>query len=342
MIGPGGRSATNEMLKDEYESDSDSSDESSRSKVVIQTFDQRSGTTRDKNFNPKKHLERRINRKSQSQEAQQAFVLRKFSPAITGSYSAELTIINPHLGTLLQSVIKSYTLHPLSQGILTLISPFCSIVHNWDALEAETRKEGSTEEDQIARSDLNLLLLHLREWSGDDSLDRYMKIRSDLVSSDSITFEALWTIFPPGTLVYSKKFLGQDQLFLVMESQPKFIRTPPDGYGRSEHSAWNMTCLTYDWNGRHFDRYAMTFSIARFDETKPIAALPVYPWQYVPNKKEMKEKLLTRGNKFRKFCVAASGSSMFKYRGQALIDKKGFGFVTDQVSKGLEIIRTVN
>ncbi|KAF3015628.1 hypothetical protein E8E14_011058 [Neopestalotiopsis sp. 37M] len=335
MIASGSRPANNEMPKDEYESDSDSADEGSRFKVVIQKFDPRSKTFRDKNFNPKKHHERRIINKSQSQKGQQAFVLRKFEGiSISRSLSAELTITNPHLGTLLQSVIKSYTLHPLRQGMLNVISPFCALVHNWDALEAETSKEGSTEEDQTARSDLHLLLLQLREWSGDDSLDSYMKMRSDLVSADSITFEALWTIFPPGTLVYSKKFLGQDQLFVVMESQPKSTKLPNDAYDRTETPPWKMICLTYDWNGKRFDRYLMTFTIHHFDETKPIAALPVYPWKYVPNKKEMKEKLLTRGNKFRKFCVASSGSHMFKYQGQALVDKRGFGFVTEQDDDG--------
>ncbi|ETS88013.1 hypothetical protein PFICI_01841 [Pestalotiopsis fici W106-1] len=108
--------------------------------------------------------------------------------------------MSPELGSLLRTVVKSYTLHPLSEGTLKLISPFYQIIHHWDALESETQKEGGTEEDQTARSDLRDLLSQLSEWSGDANLDRYMQARRDLVFADSITFEALWTIFPPGTL----------------------------------------------------------------------------------------------------------------------------------------------
>ena len=68
--------------------------------------------------------------------------------------------------------------------------------------------------DEQARLDLGLLLDTLSSGSGDQKLDKYLKVRESS-KEQKMTFESLWTIFPPGTLVYGKVFQGQDQIFIV-------------------------------------------------------------------------------------------------------------------------------
>lgn len=318
--------------------DSDSSDEGARFKVVILTQDARTGACWDVPQNHK-HLKTTTVTTSQIAATKEAFILRKFSTIGSDGCSSELRIMQPDLINLLRRVLKAYPPHMLSLGTLRLVSPFYPIIQNWDALEAETMVERGTEGDLNARSDLRLLLSQIRIWSGDDSLDRYMRIRQDLVSTNSITFESLWTIFPQGTLVFSKRFLEQDQVFLVLESSefPRKKATKP--YNGERPLEWELICLTYDWNGKSFDRYLLSFIIPPFNEAKPIVSLPVYPWKYVQNQTEMKEKLVARGSKFRNFCVASSGNNMFRYQGQAIIDRKGFGFVKENVSQLLKSIK---
>ncbi|KAF7532969.1 hypothetical protein G7054_g7499 [Neopestalotiopsis clavispora] len=295
---------------------SNSSEEAARFKVVMVTRDSPIRPPRVEPFDPKEYSETTPITKPQSAAPKEAFLVRIFESTGSGGYSSELLVMQTELGGLLLRYAASYP------------------PHNWDALEAETMKKGGTERQAIARSDLRLLLSQLRIWSGDDNLDTYIRIREDLASTDSTTFETLWTIFTPGTLVFSRMFLEQDQVFLVMESLPKPRRKIPSKFSRHELDKWELVCLTYDWNGKTFDRRLFLFEIPRFDGKEPIVSLPVYPWKYVQNQTEVREKLLARGSKFRKICVASSSSNMFKYQGQALIDRKGFGFVTEQHDDG--------
>ncbi|KAK9780209.1 putative AAA family ATPase [Seiridium cardinale] len=304
-----------------------------RARVVIQAWSDEATAMKDRDFNPKKGLGNQTagDQQPPKEATKQAFVLRKIVPRPDDDDPdyAELEITGPELSNILRKTIKSYTLHRLAEGSFRLIAPYRHIIHYWDALEHETRQQCDSKEEKVARSDLGLLLSQLKEWSGDISLDDYLKIRGDLVSTDNITFETLWTIFPPGTLVYSKSFLKQDQVFVVLDSWRTWPEAKPPNR-RNDQRTWGLNCLTYDWNGSDFHRYSVTISIPEFEETKPIATLPVYPWKFVSNKAEMKERLLTRGNKFRKYCVSSAQSLMFKYNGPAVIDKKGFGFVTEK------------
>jgi hypothetical protein len=60
----------------------------------------------------------------------------------------------------------------------------------------------------------------------------------------SITHNALWTLFPPGTLILAHPFLEEPQIFWV-KSCGGFVR---------ENDKFDLVCYSFGWNGTEFNR----------------------------------------------------------------------------------------
>lgn len=249
-------------------------------------------------------------------ESKFAFQLRKFIYPEEED-EGEVEIFSPELRLLLKGLLKHYPYHHFLGDTVTLSSPYECLVLNWDLLVSEANKEGKDEKDRLARDDLRLLLQTIREGSGDEKLDDYFKLRDTLKASRSITYQNLWTIFPPGILVYSRQFLKHDQIFIVQDNARIWPR-------QGIRSRFSLSCWTYDWNGQVFQRRPITLSIDYFEGPRPISSLMVHPLEDTENVEEVKQRLLTRGNLFRKYCSVPKESRMFKYAGKCVVDKKGF------------------
>lgn len=185
-----------------------------------------------------------------------------------------------------------------------------------------TKETPKDDDDKQARSDLKLLLDTISSSSGDPKLDKYFKIRDSNKDQDSITFETLWTIFPPGTLVYGQLFLGQDQVLIVKDNSrpwPYFTRDSP-----REDAIWSLDCWTYDWDGKVFKRMCLKLEFEYFEGHKPITSLPYYPLEFKEQRALTEGNLIKRGVEYRQFCTATQGSRMFEYNGEAIYVKKGF------------------
>lgn len=179
--------------------------------------------------------------------------------------------------------------------------------------------------DEQARSDLKLLLDTIASSSGDTKLDKYFKVRDSNKEQKSVTFETLWTIFSPGTLIYGRPFQDQDQVFVVRdnaETWPFFRRGLP-----REQASWTLVGWSYDWDGKKFKRLCLKMTFDYFDGTKPITSLPYFPFHLHDQRDIITEKLLTQGVKYQQFCTAYQGARLFEYSGNALFVKKGFSGV---------------
>lgn len=250
-------------------------------------------------------------------ENKYAFQLRKLIYGPDDDDEGEVEIFSPDLRLLLKRLLKHYPYHHFLGDTVTLNSPYECLVLNWDLLVSEANQPGLNEKDQLARDDLRLLLNTIKEGSGEERLDDYFKIRDTLKASRSITFQNLWTIFPPGTVVYSRQFLKHDQIFIVQDN----VRVWPRQGNRAR---FGLYCWTYDWNGQVFQRRPITLSIDYFEGPRPIASLNVHPLEDTENEEEVKQRLLARGKLFRKYCTVPKESRMFKYSGKCVVDRKGF------------------
>ena len=257
---------------------------------------------------------------SKEQDTSHAFLLRKNVDAYNREENdGELEIISPDLWDLLKKLLSHYPYHIFKGDPKPIVSPYEPLILNWDRLEAATKDSSTDGKGNQARSDLKLVLDTISSGSsGDLKLDKYFKIRMPNVEQNMVTFESLWTIFSPGALVYGKPFLGQDQIFIVQDNLGTWPET-----GR-KRSKWTLQCLTYDWDGNSFKRVALQLDIDNFEGSKPITSLPFYPLDYHQQPEVLKQRLVERGAKFKRFCTAKKGSQMFDYRGDVVLGQKGF------------------
>ena len=263
---------------------------------------------------------------------------RSFSGEISYT-SGEIEIFDPGLLELLRDLLRHYPYHFFLGDTVPIPSPYEPFILNWDILLEESRKETGCEKQRQIRLNLQELLETILKGSGDEKLDSYMQARSSLRKERSITFEALWTIFPPGTIVYGRAFLKEHQIFLVednFESWPDDYEPMPDDDRRSLRRSssnrlkWDLKCWIYDFTGERFERRNVTLTFEEFEGAKPIASLPFHPLEENENRDNIEQTLLKRGELFRKYCTAREDERMYSYNGQAKLDRKGFrGVHTD-------------
>ena len=293
----------------------------SRAKIFINRIDRSTGERKDQ------IVSESIDEISKVEETSHAFVLRKYVGADfrdRKSNAGELEIVSRDLWNLLKKLLSHDSQHTFQGDPVTLDSPYQAFIHHWTRLEETSKESAGDEKDKQARKDLKLLLDTLSTGSGDPKLDKYLKTRHSDREQRSVTYETLWTLFPPGSLIYGKPFLGQDQVFIV---QPN-LRTWP--FTGQRVSKWSLACWTYEWDGKNFKRVALKLDLESFEGLKPVTSLPFYPLEYHPEPEALKKHLIRRGEKYKRFCMAKQGSQMFDYKGDVLVGKKGFsGLVGD-------------
>lgn len=233
-------------------------------------------------------------------------------------------------------------------------SPFEPFIHNWSRLNAfvsddisnpvvagfykELESVGST--DRLAflqdRTTRNKAIQNLRELlqliQDTPGLESYFTgARETPEVAESVAFEYLWTIFPPGEIVVSRPFMGRLQAFIVKESTDEVKRRR-----RGEAEFWNLQCWTYDWDGTEFNRMPVQFTFEQYKGFKSISSLPCYPMKFhkgtsnddkdlgkIETPKALEEALIKRGKRFRELCLRKEGCQLFEYDGSALSSGTG-------------------
>ncbi|EQB46725.1 hypothetical protein CGLO_14201 [Colletotrichum gloeosporioides Cg-14] len=259
-----------------------------------------------------------------------AFILKKkmndrFSDEDDGS---EIEVVSQPLWSLLKEHLGDYPYHVFRGPSVPLNSPYEAIIFGWEKLQMAANQDPRDEEDKQARDDLKTLLDVISSGSsGDANLDKYFQFRDVYRQGNTIQFVDLWTVFPPGTLVYGTPFQGQDQVFLV---QDNYGAWPERSDRPQQFLPWELDCWIYDWNGESFQRTAYTLLFDHFDGQKPLSSLPYRPFGHGNSDESLKEMLIDRGKRFRTLCTAKKGNQLFEYAGDAIFGKKGVsGLVQD-------------
>lgn len=227
----------------------------------------------------------------------------------------EAEIVSPALRKLLRENLKhhrNFTPHWDAIRFSTFFEP---IIHNWTKLmdAAKTGCDDVSAEEKQGKADLNLLMDQITHSPG---LESYFRNHDPYKPSRHISFEYVWALFAPGSLIYSAPVLKQPQVFILQD------------YERDSEKI-TLTCWSYDWDGESFSRAAYDFEIKKFPNRKAINSLDYYPLEYhldkngQPDSDELKKSLIERGKRFREICVDANGSQMFEYRGNAISDQMG-------------------
>jgi hypothetical protein len=248
-----------------------------------------------------------------------------------------------------------------SKEDLTIVSPFEPILHIWAELEKlveaeldspewseiKTRFEGMGKvshtglgssqlvdmNDKLckAKKDLTTLLDHIR---ATQEVSSYFSSGFDTVKTNcAIQFEYLWTLFPPGELVYGTIFMKQPQIFIVKESISyiEYEKTNDRDRDISKRAQryWYLDCWSYDWDGKKYNRVPITLKFDNFQGSRKINTLSYYPLKYRddaedPENTKLKEQLIKRGKLFTEYCSRKPGKQMFDYDGDAISHGSGF------------------
>lgn len=289
---------------------------------------------------------------SKSQAAKHAMtLLRTFDGEAKYRYST-ITIEDEGLHALLFQALSHYPFYG-HKGPMSITSKFEPVIHNWSLLNHLTENDESipavadllkdihsadstsllaplknVEKLQQARLDLKELLELVRDTPG---LEDYFNA-SQNKTDNSVSFDYLWTIFPPGELVFSQMNMGQPQVFIVKESVDWIDENPRRGASRS----WSFVCWSYDWDGDQFNRVPVIFTFEDFKGSKSISSLHCYPLKLYRGTSDdngtrdasesvmsIKDELVKRGKRYRELCLKEQGKQMFEYNGIALARGSG-------------------
>ena len=288
---------------------------------------------------------------SRSQPVKHAMTfLRSFDEDEKYEYSI-ITIEDESLHALLFQTLSHFPGYS-HQGPITLSSRFEPIIHKWSQLNdlssddeskavvAELLGEISSAEStsyltplknaenlQQARADLKNLLEQVKNTPG---LEDWFSGPSN-ENNSTVSFEYLWTIFPPGELVFTQTNMGQPQVFIVKECTDYFFEGRRGG-GRF----WRFVCWSYDWDGTTFSRVPVVFKFEDFKGKKQISTLHCYPLRFyrgssgnggtvdgAESVKAIKAELIIRGKRYRELCLKEQGKQIFEYNGVALARGSG-------------------
>ncbi|KAI9767831.1 MAG: hypothetical protein M1839_004332 [Geoglossum umbratile] len=145
-----------------------------------------------------------------------------------------------------------------------------------------------------------------------DHYDTTLKRFNALLKEGKISFDLLWILFQPNTLVYTT-CPGSDQ--------PRCLKFD---FGQMEQSSqgecfFKLDCRYLDYNGKVFGEVETSLAVAEFWGAKKINTLDVFPLQYHEQAEKLRDALTTRGRKF----ISLIGIYHRNYKGIAFIKQKG-------------------
>ncbi|KAF2460303.1 P-loop containing nucleoside triphosphate hydrolase protein [Lineolata rhizophorae] len=196
-----------------------------------------------------------------------------------------IVIQSPRLKSILQEVFEGYEGVTAGLKELSFRAPFHSFFYRWDRLV----KLSKNLEDEESRSHIRIL----QEIIG-EQIEEEIMLKNDMLAHNVIVFDYLWTIFEPGTVVYSLVD-GQERMYRVVSYRyEKNPGSPP--------TAFSLSCKYVEWDGFSFGYGSAQVQISKFDGTKTITDLSVYPAAFYPQYEELAERLCARGRKFAQLC----------------------------------------
>ncbi|KAI9692346.1 MAG: hypothetical protein M1822_006577 [Bathelium mastoideum] len=289
------------------EDDIDAVDETSRVRAIDVRYDDKEG----------EFVERPAKLQPKSQISQPIGPIPGYAFSWRRKYGRE----NEYQATTAQ--IKSNDLRKLIRdtcGVLpTEVQSFSSntnfriLVWNWDKLEEATKSDAKDDEVlKLARSDLTQLLDHVKTSS---EVQPWFERRHSWENDRQITYEYLWTLFPPGELVACEQVIfDRLQAFVVRD----YEYTSLERGASKAADFFILTCWTYDFNGETFDLIPGKIKIEKFEGAKAINALRVFPIKYHRDGTKVNAELKKRGKKFCEYCTAPKGRQLFYCNGPVL------------------------
>ncbi|KAF2724282.1 P-loop containing nucleoside triphosphate hydrolase protein [Polychaeton citri CBS 116435] len=223
-----------------------------------------------------------------------------------------IVVQSEFLKSVASTVLKSYPGIDAGVEDLEFEAPFEPFFHRWPELELERHRHNN---DLAKSQELELLHNVLRT-----ELERDMKAAQDLTGHGNITFDLLWTLYPPGSVAFGN-FANQDQCFLVVRSSYEAVRGTENEAVRDTES-FVIELAFLDFNGTRFGWIDTSKQVLQFKDTRKIAELSVIPQKYHTHLYDTTDRLCKLGER-----VAELSKGGYKmYKGIAELQLTSFSF----------------
>ncbi|KAH8782147.1 P-loop containing nucleoside triphosphate hydrolase protein [Hyaloscypha finlandica] len=194
-----------------------------------------------------------------------------------------IVVQSPLLKIVLAKVLKDYPGITCTLKRLVFQAPFNPFVHRWEELAAALDEE----EDEETKKHLELLFAVLKV-----ELTDIISARLDYIKNKVITFEHLWTIFVPGTTLYSAEW-NRDCGSRFKSSS--YFEHPKYG------NCFGISAQKVDWDGDKFGYATAQNLILEFPGTMSISSLDTFPLEYHPEQEKVSSDLFKRGKLFESY-----------------------------------------
>ncbi|EHL02853.1 hypothetical protein M7I_1116 [Glarea lozoyensis 74030] len=190
-----------------------------------------------------------------------------------------ITVQSPLIRKALEAVFDGYEGLETRLRQLTFEAPFHSFYYRWHRFESLRNLES----DESTKAHLTLLYNIISQ-----EILPYIHTMQDFTKNRVISFTHLWTIFAPGTEVYTK-IKGHDCA----------VRLKSSSYGANMSGEYfSLECMYIDCDGSNFGYVDASVEINSFAGVKRLSDLEAIPIHLHPNIEELVERLHIRGDKF--------------------------------------------
>lgn len=176
-------------------------------------------------------------------------------------------------------------------GILYMVEPLMILFLNRKQLLQHL--ESASESAQVIEETRFILGFMKNEFSRESrTIDNF----ESATPPNMISYQDLWLLYRPGTLVFSHVNDGYEA-FIVSFVEGLNTRLPSQ-VDRHGFTRCDVFCWSIDYDGEIFGRVWSIHCIAPFEGVRAIGSLALVPEKYLPNTNIVKESLISRGRHF--------------------------------------------
>ncbi|KAJ6785835.1 hypothetical protein PWT90_09167 [Aphanocladium album] len=191
--------------------------------------------------------------------------------------------------------------------------------------ESKRERAKNAKKLDIKITHLKVLLKYLRK----DYAEIKRQVDS-LLRNGLITFELLWAIWKPKSLVYTTTYGNDDEprVFRV-ESVERHANMQKGEF-------FHIEGKYFEYDGKNFGHGSIAEEIGSFRGARKITSLPCYPLRFHRDESGVRAKLIERGKKF----VALRGVHYKSYSGMAYLKSKKHGVIKFNVQQSRMMVDT--
>jgi hypothetical protein len=215
---------------------------------------------------------------------------------------------SPLIKARLHSVFEGYKGINTNLNKLEFSAPFREFFYRWSEFVRAAPDELEAEAD---RKHFQLLFKTMQT-----EIMPHLEQAGDYLKNNVISFGYLWTLFEPGTEIYSKVD-GQHRLYLLNGGQYTEV---------CGMKVYTLSCRYIDTDGEKFGCADASLVIPQFADVKPITELNVLPSNLQPGIEEIRLALRERGRRFERL----QGVHFKAYSGTYIIRSPPVGMMPSQ------------